>query len=671
MRGIGVGTLITMIILGSPFSGKVLAETTDSQVTMDQVVVTASREKEAAAKVPANVIVIDAGQIEKSNARNVPEALAAAGLHVSDVGGNNRSYTVDLRGFGESAPANLLVLVDGRRINAPDLSGTDWTLIPLERIERIEVLPGSRGSVLYGDNAAGGVVNLITKQGATTEARAAVQYGSYDTFKGAAGVNAVAGMVSMDLTASYLNSDGYRDNSDTEAKDAGLSIGLDPTETVSLNFSGGYHKDDTGLPGALLQTDFDNGVQRTETTTPDDYADTEDYYAKTGLELFFLTNDSFKMDLTYRSRAVNQYSSFDGGWFTGDTKIDTFTVSPHFTFQEDFGEVSNRVILGVDFTYAYEDVTNTSEYFSALSVGRFDLDRSNAGYYLHDDLGITPNLTFSAGYRYDRTHFDLSGYGTNYYGPYEMDQERTFDEEAFDFGLNYAVGGAKVYVSYGGSFRYPLLDELFSYYTNSIDTTMQPQTSRNWEAGARFGLTDRMGVTVNLFRIETKEELFYNPITAANENLDGDTLREGFEVGLDYRRDGWTGGAGYTHTNATIKDGQYGGSDIPNVPEHRAHANIGYAFDMGLFLGLNATYVGDRYLISDFTNGYVKQQAYAVVNANAKYDWRRFTFFVNLNNLFDESYASYGALNWANVAGYYPSPEFNVLAGLTARFGGK
>jgi len=664
VQRIGVGLIVGICLLAGPWGMAALAEDSvgkSAEPVMGEVVVTASREKEAVAKVPANVTVIDAEKIERSTAKNVPELLAQSGLHVSDIAGNQRSYTVDLRGFGESAPTNLLVMVDGRRINQADLSATDWALIPLARIERIEVLPGARGAVLYGDNASGGVVNILTKEGRGLSASVSGAYGSYDTRSGAAAVDGAAGIASFNLTTTYLESNGYRDNSDSRAKSAGSTVKLDPSDMVSLNFSGGYNADDTRLPGSILQSEFDAGADRKDSFQPDDYADVEDYYGKTGLELFFLTNDAFRLDLAYRNRDVEQYASFAEGWFNGETGIETLSASPRFTFQESFGEVSNRLIFGADFGETEEDITNTSLFFGALTVGEFTLKKRSTAYYVHDDLEVTRNLTLSGGYRHDRARFSFEG----------VPEKNRLDEDAATAGINYAIGRAKVYVSYGKSFRYPVFDEMFYFYTNTVNTAMRPQTSRDLEAGTQFDVVEHLTFVFNLFRIETEDEIIYNPVSFANENLDGDTLRHGFELKLNYLRNGWSAGAGYTYTSAEIDGGQFDNNKIPNVPENKAVANLGYTFGMGLFLGVDAVYTGTRYLISDFTNISVKQDDYTLVNAKVKYDWRWLTLFANFNNIFDETYASYGGLNYAGEPGYYPSPEFNLLAGVSARFGKK
>ena len=236
----------------------------EETVTLSEVVVTATRYEEQVSGVPAHVSVITKEDIQNSPAQNIPELLKTeTGVHVNDIAGNNRNYTVDLRGYGETASSNTLVLVDGRRINQADLSGVDWTEIPLERVERIEIIRGGRGSVLYGDNASGGVINIITKEGyLPKKATGELAAGSYGTFKANASVDAKYDDLSVSLMGKYLTSDGYRDNSNTEAKDAGFNATYHVRDFLRIDFSSGYHKDNTGLPGALKESDFAAGASK-------------------------------------------------------------------------------------------------------------------------------------------------------------------------------------------------------------------------------------------------------------------------------------------------------------------------------------------------------------------------------------------------------------------------
>src|SRR4030042_7143633 len=100
----------------------------DEEIKLEEVVVTAPRYEEEPSKVPANITVITEEEINNSSAQNIPELLRSeTGIQVNDIAGNRRNYNVDLRGFGETASSNVLVLVDGRRVNQSDLSGVDWT----------------------------------------------------------------------------------------------------------------------------------------------------------------------------------------------------------------------------------------------------------------------------------------------------------------------------------------------------------------------------------------------------------------------------------------------------------------------------------------------------------------------------------------------------------------
>jgi len=631
--------------------------------TMEEVVVTATRQEEKISSVPANVSVITETDIKNSTAYDIPDLLRKqTGVHVNDIAGNRRNYTVDLRGFGETASLNTLVLVDGRKINQADLSGSDWTLIPLDRVKKIEIIRGGRGSVLYGDNAAGGVINIITKEGEAFHTGAEINGGSYDTFKGSAYVSGTKNKFSYSLSGSYLTSDGYRDNSDTEAKDIGLNLGYYQNDRVKWNLSSGFHKDSTGLPGGIKTSDFAAGISRTDTLHPDDFADIEDYYFKGGPEIFFLSDSEFKVDISFRKRNFLSYASFDAGNFTGDTDIKTVAVSPQIIFKEKLWGVDNRLIIGFDFSDVDEDITNSSVFFGVPTTGIFELQKKNYGYYIHDEIRPWENFAISGGYRFDRAEFKFKP---------STPEKKTMDENLFTAGVNYNFyEQSSVYFSFSQSFRYPVMDELFNFFINTIDTTLAPQTSDNYELGFRHHFTQTLYANVNVFRMDTKNEIIFNPTNFANENLDGKTRRDGFEFSITKIFDKVTLNGNYTFTDATIRSGQFKNNDVPNVPKHKGAVSGLFTLGKGFSLVVDGIYVGERYFISDFSNRFEKQEDYLLINTKLRYLWNKMTVFLNINNVTNESYDEYGALSMPPDVepAFYPSPKTNFLFGVSADF---
>ncbi len=136
----------------------------ESVYDMDQVIVEASRSNDTRPDMNKNVFIITAEDIAASPGKNLTELLKSVpGVHAR-VNSSQKDQTIDMGGFGEAAQTNVLILIDGRRLNLPDLSGADLSLIDVNTIERIEVLQGAN-TVLYGDNANGGVINIVTKKG--------------------------------------------------------------------------------------------------------------------------------------------------------------------------------------------------------------------------------------------------------------------------------------------------------------------------------------------------------------------------------------------------------------------------------------------------------------------------------------------------------------------------
>ncbi|GBE35384.1 ferrienterobactin receptor precursor [bacterium BMS3Bbin06] len=651
--------ILSLALMVSAVSAGTADREGDETIDVGEIVVTATRYEEQISGIPANVTVITEDEIKNSTARDIPDLLRTeVGIQVTDITGNGRNLNVDVRGFGETAPLNTLVLVDGRRVNQADLSGADWIQIPLDRVKRIEIIRGGRGSVLYGDNAAGGVINIITRSGNKFRTGGELAYGSYDTFRGNGFVGGTAGDLSYYLSGSYSSTDGYRENSNSESKDFGTKLDYYIGDSLRLGLSSGYHKDNTGLPGALRESDLDSGVSRRDSLNPKDFADTEDYYVTFTPQVYFLDESYFKVETSYRKRSFLSFASFADGNFTGDTEIDTIAISPQLLLKGKIGGIPNTLTAGFDYQKAKEDILNDSLFFGTRTLGNFRLEKENYGYYIHDRATVTDGLEVSGGYRFDSADFSFS--------PSTPDST-TLDQNLFTLGINYRYQkDSHVYASYSRSFRYPVLDELFSFFTNTLDTGLVQQTSNDYEIGLRHRFNDAVSASINVFRIDTDDEIFFNPMTYANENLDGTTRRQGLEVSFETKALDWLSlGGSYTYTDATIRGGQFEGNDIPGVPRHKATLNTLLTFKGGISMRLSGVYTGERAFISDFNNEFDRQKGHIIFNAKVMYRWKKMTAFVDVLNITNKEYSEYGVISgFPAEKAFYPSPKRNFLVGV-------
>ena len=188
---------------------------------------------------------------------------------------NGAGTTIDMRGFGVTAPSNTLVLLNGRRLNDIDLSGIDFSTIPRDSIERIEITRGNSGAVLYGDGAVGGVINIVTKTGVDRPPSARIEagFGSFNQKEINGSVAASKGPFAVSAAGNAVNSDGYRVNNYVRQRNAVGDLRYTGSDGKAwANISG----DDQhlGLPGARLCGAFDvNEVDsdRRGATTPNAY----------------------------------------------------------------------------------------------------------------------------------------------------------------------------------------------------------------------------------------------------------------------------------------------------------------------------------------------------------------------------------------------------------------
>ena len=160
-----------------------LSAATFAQNSQTTVIVSGSRFEENLNEVPADVKVITREDIANSSSVDIPQVLSQiGGLSVSNSTGSSLNFdsTVDMGGFGATANSTTLILVDGQRMNPADSSPVNWESVPLDSIERIEIIQGGAG-VQYGNGAVGGVINIITNGGFKNINRASSMYGSNNT----------------------------------------------------------------------------------------------------------------------------------------------------------------------------------------------------------------------------------------------------------------------------------------------------------------------------------------------------------------------------------------------------------------------------------------------------------------------------------------------------------
>ena len=650
--------IATLMFSGALLTENVQAVGTTEVPMMDKVIVTATRQEEAIAMVPANVTVISEEEISQSPAETVPELLrTTAGVVVSDITGNGRNMTVDLRGFGETAPLNTLLLIDGRRVNQADLSGVDWTLIPKDRVQQIEIIHGGRGSVLYGDNAAGGVINIITKKGQQFHYSGGVTAGSYDSLLSQLAVSGSTDRFTYALSGNYRTSDGYRDNSGTDAEDAGLDLEFFGSDRFSVALNSGYHTDDTDIPGSLLLSDLANGMSRRASKTPDDFSNTTDSYMQVVPEFFFTDTSSIKLDAGIRRRENDAFASFIGGTYDATTEIDTVTISPQISIKESMFNRPVKLVAGFDYIDSQEDLSNQSVFFGFPSSASYDLSKADYGFYGNAEVMVIDDVAFSGGYRHDRAEFESSSAGVS--------DSVTMDEDLYNVGLTYSFSDTgSVYISYAKSFRYPVLDEMFSFFTNTFDTTLTPQTTDDFEIGTRLQFASGIGMSVNLFRLVTDDEIFYNPASYANQNFDGDTIRQGVELKISKSFTRVSLNGSYTFRDAEVDGGMFDGKEVPNVPRHQFTVGMQAALLENMQLNVDGSYIGERPYISDFANTVEYQDSYFFLTAKLSYKFDKGSAYLSINNLLDEEYAEYGGLNYLGEPGVQPSPGINFLVGI-------
>jgi len=644
-----LGFALFFLVFGAEASDSTNADTAAMPSVLKEVVVSATKTEEKRKDVPNAVILLDASDIEESPGKSLGELLAnEPGIDwrtYGDYGG--ASETLQVRGMSANGTQ---VRVNGVNIASPSLGTADLSKIPLNNIERVEVVKGS-GSLLYGSGAMGGTVNILTKSPRRdrTDLKAGAGYGTENTYE----LTAESGMFFFGdfgyyLTAGRRETDGFRDNSDLTHKDVSLKLVWDKGDLFHASLYGDYIDREYGRPG----------VAPPEGTRDFDVNGTRFYNSESANLLAKGSDEDRHLILQIKSRP------FD--WLTLDargdyTKLDNFDLDRYVDFNGDLAGtklwVTNTVrgveihadirpfkdggiLLGVDHRkYHWENESvglDAGEREVPDTRAAFDADLHTTGFYTE------------ARYRFCDTFRALAGI--------RQEKHSTFGTETLPLlgAVIHAGERTALKLSHGKHFLAPTPNDLFwpkqdfGFYSFEGNPDLKPETG--WHSDATlehrfFG--DRIFTALTYFQWDVNEKILwepdenwhYRPINL--DSFEGSGWEAEIKVGP--LRD-MTVSFSYTYTDAE-EENAFVTRRAAYTPEHQFKTVFTHWAPFGLTTQVTARYVGDRlYYGSDKTLIEPEGTLDAYWTLDLKFTqrlWEHWIFSLSANNLLDEAYDTY------------------------------
>ncbi|MCK9363636.1 MAG: TonB-dependent receptor [Syntrophales bacterium] len=657
----------------------------DEAAVMPEVVVTATRDSEEVRRVPANVSVITAKQIENSGATTIVEALEKLeSINFVDYTGTGSKTSIDMRGFGGDSPyGKTLVMLDGRRLNRPDMSSANWLQIPLNNVERIEVVRGA-GSVLYGDAAVGGVINIITKKGeGKPKFNASVIAGSYGLHDERVSFAGTSEKWSYALTGENNYNSGYRDRSKLSSQGGSFDVGYEASELFNVSLGGGFNKTDYQLPGALTKAQMEQDRRQyqpaglwTPASSDDDGADN---YTDLNLGVRSYLGPWGEMSVNFLYGKKELQANMPSWWgHYSDTGIDTYGITPKYILEKDVFGFGNKLLLGIDYyreSYSKEFFTTRER---AVTQSWADLARDSLGYYIRDEFSVVKNLILHAGYRYERAN--LEGDNTDSVTPANnfSGKDKNYSVEAYEGGATWLFGKqSKMFAKYATVYRIPFLDEIayFNGFGGGFLADLEEERGASIEVGTEFYPLKDLKIGLTMFRVDMEDEIVYTGVfpTGQNENT-GKTRHDGAEISLSYLLGKKAKIYGnFTYHKATFENGANNKKEIPMVPNRMANAGAEIYLPFNVTLRPEIRYAGDSYLGGDNDNSTEKLESRTLFNLYLYYRPTfgkiKTTLFLGAENLTDQKYSSYGYDGGAwSPNTYYPMPGIVFKGGLSCEF---
>jgi iron complex outermembrane recepter protein len=617
------------------------------------IVVSASRTEQASIETPASITIIDHDEIQRSAARNLLQLLQArAGIQLDSLFGDGSNSTIDMRGFGPTAGSNTLVLVDGRRLNnSSDSAAPDLNSIDLQQVERIEIVQGSAG-VLYGNQAVGGLINIITRTPDKAEGSVTLGAGSYHGHAlRAAFSNRLKSGLGYSISASRRDSDNYRDNNDSERKD--FNLRLDYKHDNGQVFIEQQLVDDRlQLPGALLPEEMQNDRRASADAYRGDYSNNRSRVTRLSVKQALTTDWSFEGEASFRKNKRDFQSSgrtYAGSHTSQDRTVKGLNPRLIGNFSLPSGEAT--LTAGADL--------ERTDYALVSSFAPQLLEQSINALYLQANLPVAPLISTTLGWRKARIDNRIdSGSGTD-----RLDDTLNARSIGLDFKPD---ADLRLFLRFDENYRFATVEE----HTNVVygqPVGIKNQTGLSQEAGIEWQ-TGPLNAKAVIYRLDLENEIAYDASQYANINLDktrrkGVMLESNWQVTEQIRL-----GASFTYTDPVVTAGPYDGKRIPLVSSRQARFDIDWSPAPQWQLFGEWTLRSDRVFGSDFTNEFEHLPGYGLLDAGAHYRTGPWHYSLRVDNLLGKAYAGSGSIGYPALMGYYPAPERSAWLSAEYRF---
>jgi iron complex outermembrane recepter protein len=615
---------------------------------------------------PGNTTVIEEATINQSGARTVADLLVShGGVQLRSFSGNAAGGTVSLRGFGENSSSRVLILVDGRPLNRPDMAAASLQEVPLSRIARVEILRGSQ-TARFGDQAVAGVINFVTKSADKPHSSVEVALGSdaYSLVRLAHDGRYAGNGVAFDFERNF--SAGWRENSASELESAGLRWERELRKGTELRAGISWADEFTGFPGPLSEKEYRENPRQSiylKSGQADQYFSQQTTQrADAGLRLGIDTDLSLDLPIAF-SRSDQIWNLGPG--FHSDNLLETWSATPVARLVK--GQASAE--LGLTARREQLSLNQFAEISREKQTGHAELERDAIGGFTTAEWEPWTGWHLSAAARWQQTTLDAKAQSFVFPEDPALNFSRGNREQdhAYQLGIRWEPRtDLSLWLRYDSLYRLPSTDEIASYQglplSVPFNDQLKAETGHNLELGAEY-INDGWMLRTNGFIQQLNGEIIYDYQKNLNVNF-ATSQRIGAEIDLSYQAKFWEANLHFTQLDASFQSGRYAEKAICLVPQQELSTNFSIHPHEHFTVQAEYQFTGASYEGNDFKNTQDKLPSYGVANLLLRYEPKPgMSFYARINNLLDESYAT---IKYSGV--WYPAAGRTFQCGIRCEF---